>query len=63
MPPSPNPVPRRLPKEQGRRIPITIRLTRARYIELVEAAEKSSRTVSNLAMLRYERGLAVENNQ
>ena len=63
MPPTQTDTPRRLPKQQGQRIPLTIRLTPASYIELVEAAEKSNRTISNLAVIRYEHGVAQQNNQ
>lgn len=64
MPPtSPTTVTRRLPKQHGKRIPLTIRLTPASYLELVEAAEKSNRTISNLAVIRYEHGVAQQNNQ
>jgi hypothetical protein len=63
MPPNPAATPRRLPKQQGQRIPLTIRLTPASYLELVEAAQRTNRTISNLAVMRYEHGVAQANNQ
>ena len=63
MPPSTIAAPRRLPKQHGKRIPLTIRLTPASYLELVEAAERTNRSISNLAVIRYEHGVAQQNNQ
>ncbi len=63
MPPNTNAAPRRLPKQHGKRIPLTIRLTPASYLELVEAAERTNRSISNLAVIRYEHGVAQQNNQ
>jgi hypothetical protein len=48
--------PRRLPKKAGGRVAVTIRMPPERYAELVMAAKHQSRTISNMAMLRYEQG-------
>ena len=60
QPSTPDPTQKRLQKTADGRQPIQMRLTKKQHEQLAADAKTQARTMSNLALIRYQRGCELE---